>query len=270
MTELAHDAPLLAGPWDHNRVTFVTLAALTPALGVTIYQNPAGLLTVLATSMFIALAWSLLFAHLRQTTLRWDWIITAVTYAVLVPAGVPMWQQAFALSFGVVVGDQIFGGRGRNILHPTVVALAFLMFSFPGNFYRGDEFALAVATTAGGLLLVGVRLVSWRVVVAIAIGLAVSLAVAGTIGEWSQVLTGAVVFGAAFLIADPVAAASTNAGRWAYGLLAGMLVVVFGEAGGDPGSVRAIIFAALVAGIFAPMIDQAVIWLNLRRRMHRD
>lgn len=269
MSKPAHTAPLLASPWDHNRVTFITVVALAPALGVMLYHHPAGLLTALAPALLVALAWVILFAQLRGTRPGWDWVATALSFAVLVPDTVPIWQQVLALSFGVVVGEQVFGGRGRNFLHPTTVALAFLIFSFPGDFQKGDTSALAIAAAMGGLLLVGARLVSWRVMVSISLGTVASLFVAGTIGEWNQVLTGAVVFGAVFLIGDPVAAACTNAGRWAYGLLAGMLVVVFGQAGGDPGSLRAMIFAALLASIFAPMIDQSVIWLNVRRRRCR-
>lgn len=269
MTEPAYDPPHLQGVWDRHRLAVVTVAALLPALGVAFDRDPAGFLTVLGPAMVVALAWSLLFTHLRGTTLGWDWIVTSATFAILVPNTVPMWQLVLALSFGVVMGEQVFGGRGRNFLHPTIVALAFLMFSFPGDFGDGDEDALALAAAVGGLLLVWMRIISWRVMTGVALGLGASLIVAGTAGAWSQLLTGAVVFGAVFLIADPVAAASTNAGRWVYGLLAGVLVVVFGQAGGDPGSLRAMTFAALLASIFAPTIDQAVIWLNVRRRARR-
>jgi Na+-transporting NADH:ubiquinone oxidoreductase subunit B len=118
-------------------------------------------------------------------------------------------------------------------------------------------------------LLFVARLVSWRVLAGVVVGASVSLLVAGASDGWDQLIAGTAVFATVFLIADPVTAASTSAGRWAYGLLAGVLLVAFGQAGGDPGSLRAVIFAALLAGIFAPLIDQAVIWLNVRRRRRR-
>ncbi|QDZ01551.1 RnfABCDGE type electron transport complex subunit D [Nitratireductor mangrovi] len=262
-------APFVMARWDHQRITFVTVAALLPAVGMSIDGRPTLFLSALGVVLAAALAWSWLFAHFRQRPLEWDWIMTGMTFAILVPDTVPIWQQLLALSFGVVMGEQIFGGRGRNFLHPTTVALAFLMFSFPGDYQKPDHTALAVAASAGGLLLLGLRIVSWRVLCGIAIGATVSLMVSGE-GDWHPLLTGIAMISVIFLIADPVAAASTNPGRWLYGLLAGMLMVVFGHAGGDPGSLRAIVFAALLAGVFAPLIDQIVIWLNVRRRRRRD
>jgi Na+-transporting NADH:ubiquinone oxidoreductase subunit B len=260
---------LVIGPWDHHRVTLVFLAALVPALGVSLYGHVTDLFPVFALSTVAALAWSWVFARLRRRPLGWDWPVTALTVAILMPATVPLWQQAMALSFGIVMGEQIFGGRGRNFLHPTVLALAFLMFSFPGEIQAAAGQPLAIAAGIGGLLLLVVRLVSWRVLAGIAIGVTASLMIAGEGGTWDRLATGPLIFAGVFLIADPVASASTNAGRSVYGFLAGMLVVVFGQAGGDPGSLRAVIFAALLAAIFAPLIDQAVIWLNVRRRRRR-
>lgn len=258
--------PLVARRWDPNRMTVVTAAAMAPALGVAIHTQSGALVAALALG--VALAWTWLFTHLRGRPLGWDWIAPGLSFAILIPDTVPIWQQLMALSFGVVMGEQIFGGRGRNFLHPTVVALAFLMFSFPGDYRQPQDMALTVAAGAGGLLLLGARILAWRVVAGILMGVAAAIVLSGA-GGGGLPLSGIAVFAVLFLIGDPVAAASTNAGRWAYGLLAGMLTVILGEAGGDPGSLRAVIFAALLAGIFAPLIDQIVIWTNVRRRRRR-
>jgi Na+-transporting NADH:ubiquinone oxidoreductase subunit B len=262
-------APVVLGSWDHNRITFVLVVALAPALAVSLADDASGVLPVLVLALLVALAWSWIFARLRGSALGWDWIVTASTFAILMPGSAPLWQQAMALSFGVVMGEQIFGGRGRNFLHPTVVALAFMMFSFPGALQGRGGLDLAIAAGLGGFLLLVVRIASWRVLVGLAGGASGSLVLGGLGGDWIQLLAGPLVFAAVFLIADPVAAASTGLGRWVYGLLAGMFVVVFGQAGGDPGSLRAVVFAALLAGIFAPVIDQAAVWLNVRRRRRR-
>jgi Na+-transporting NADH:ubiquinone oxidoreductase subunit B len=261
--------PLVPGSWDHSRVTFLFVAALALALAVSLFDRAAGFLPVLAQALLVALVWNWIFSRLRGRALGWDWVVTALTFTILMPDTAPLWQQALALSFGVVMGEQIFGGRGRNFLHPAVVALAFIMFSFPGGLQGPGGFALAIAAGVGGLLLLVVRIASWRVFAGVAVGATGSLVVAGQGGDWSQLLAGPLVFATVFLIADPVAAASTGAGRWVYGLLAGTLVVVFGQAGGDPGSLRAVVFAALLAGIFAPLIDKAAMWLNVRRRRRR-
>lgn len=255
--------------WDHHRLAIAIVMALSPALAVSFWQRPGELAAAVALAAFVAFGWIFAFARLRRRRLAWDWVATALIFAILVPSTATHWQQALALSFGVVMGDQIFGGRGRNFLHPATVALAFLLFSFPVGAMAEPNLALAVAASLGGALLLAWRIASWRVVVALVLGAAVGLLPGVEGADWNRLLTGVTIAAAIFLIADPVAAASTNPGRWAYGFLAGLLVVVFGQAGGDPGSLRAVVFAALLSGIFAPTIDQMVMWLNARRRRRR-
>lgn len=188
--------------------------------------------------------------------------------AVLVPASVPLWQLGLALSFGLVMGDLVFGGRGRGFLSPAAVGLAFLLFSFSVGAGSAPGTATAVAAMAGGALMLAAGLLSWRVVAGFSAALiAQSLSLPQQ--EFKPLLPSAtLILGLVFLIGDPVAAACTNAGRWAYGLLAGGLVVLLGNAGG--GILSSVVFAALLASIFAPLIDQAVIWANVRRRARRQ
>ena len=76
--------------------------------------------------------------------------------------------------------------------------------------------------------------------------------------------------GAVYLVSEPTSAAATNPGRWAYGLLVGMLIVVLGEAGPGIGSTAAVVFAALLGSVFAPLIDRVVVSLNVKRRRRRQ
>jgi Na+-transporting NADH:ubiquinone oxidoreductase subunit B len=72
-----------------------------------------------------------------------------------------------------------------------------------------------------------------------------------------------------FLVCDAPSGAATNGGRIAHGLLAGSLIAILGIAGGWAAPVRAAVFAALLASIFAPLIDRAVIAVHIRRRRRR-
>lgn len=262
-------APHLVGPWDSHRFTAVQALALLMPVGAAIHQFGTALLPGMALGVALALAWQALFARLRKRAFSPDGALTAVAFALMASPSIPLWQLALALSFGIVMGEQIFGGRGRNFIHPAVVALAFLFFSFPGAVPVPAGTAVALASLLSALVLVGVGLVSWRVLVGIVIGFASMLLMRGSPAAWDQLLTGSLVFGVVFLACDPVAAASTNLGRWLYGLLTGALIVLLGHTGGSPGSAQAVVFAALVSSIFAPLIDQGVIALNIRRRRRR-
>lgn len=262
-------APHLLGPWDSHRMTAVQAMALLMPVGAAIHQFGAALLPGMVLAVALALAWQALFARMRKRAFRPDGALTAVAFALMASPSIPLWQMALALSFGIVMGEQIFGGRGRNFLHPAVVALAFLFFSFPGAIPVPAGTAVALASVLSALVLVGAGLVSWRVLAGIVVGFAGVLATQSLPTAWEQVLTGSLAFGVVFLACDPVSAASTNPGRWLYGLLTGALIVLLGHTGGSPGSPQAVVFAALVGSIFAPLIDQGVIALNIRRRRRR-
>lgn len=144
--------------------------------------------------------------------------------------------------------------------------------TIPGAF--GETSALTALF--GAAILVGTGWASWRVIAGIGLGAIVTVASFGFGGEtalvanlpwtWHLVL-GSFAFGAVFLAADPVTAASTNTGRWVYGLLIGIMAIVIRIAG--PAHAEGMVFAILLGNIFAPTIDYAVMQANIRRRARR-
>ncbi len=150
---------------------------------------------------------------------------------------------------------------------PRLVALALLVISFPQLSLPPASPTLAIATLPGAAVLLALGLISGRILVAAVVGIAVWMALGGQSAEPAALATG-LAFGLVFLIADPISAASTNGGRWVYGALAGALVALFSP----PGEIapQAVVFAALTAGIFAPLIDRLVVIAHVAqwRRRH--
>jgi Na+-transporting NADH:ubiquinone oxidoreductase subunit B len=255
------------GGWTPARVTWAQAAALAPPLAVALASDGTERVALLILTLGTALGWEWLFAVVRRRPVTIHGLTTALIVAVLVPPSVPLWQVGVAMTMGVVLGELIFGGRGFGFLSAATVVLAFLTFSFPGTALLGGEW-IALAALPGAVLLVSLGLVSWRVIVAALVAFAAAALATGA--TWAPVGWGAgLAFGLVFLVADPAGAAATNPGRWLYGTLAGALVVLFdGPAGGGAASV-ALVFAALIAQIFAPLIDQAVVlalaWKRGRR-----
>lgn len=265
--------------------------------------------------------WQRAFAARRGTPPAPGALPTAVLFALLLPPAVPLWQVVLGVSFGVVVAQELFGGLGKNFLHPVLVGVAFLGLAYP-DAVRGaaawapvsgaeapTALALAasggrealrgagvawtdvalgrgpvalgevplVATALGAALLLGARLVSWRVVAG---GLA-GLAVTATLLAWSgwtvrplaalpwywHLALGGSGFGLAFLATDPVTAAVTNAGRWVYGALVGAMIVLVRV--GNPAQPDATVTAILLGNMLAPLVDHAVVRANARRRARR-
>lgn len=219
----------------------------------------------LLLALVLTLAWQYLFARIRRLRPGLDGIVTATLIALLVPADAPLWQLALGVTFGVVIAEQVFGGRGRNFVHPAVAALAFLIFSFTDVDYRaGPDIALATLLPAAILLLFSGQ-VSWRLLLASFGAMALALWAQGT-DPSPILLSGAIACAILFLAADPVCSASTDPGRWAQGILTGLLIGLFSQAGSVFG---AAIFAILMSSIFAPLIDYLVVAVHVKRRARR-
>lgn len=256
--------------WSGDRVTAVFALALAFPLAAALWERGGALLPPLAGALLVAVAWTLLFTRLRGKAMNWHAVPVAMVFALMVPADVPLWQALLSLSFGLVFGEQVFGGRGYSFLNPAVAALAFLLFSFPSaSAGDGGSALVAAAVVPGAILLVAAGLVSWRILLAAALGFAGWSLLKGLGLPSPDLLTASLALGLVHLVADPASATATNAGRWAYGLAAGALAVILGEAGQGVGSTASIVFAALLASVFAPLIDRIVIHFNVNRRRRR-
>ena len=75
--------------------------------------------------------WEVLFASVRNHEVNEGFLVTSLLYAVILPASIPLWQVAIGISFGVVIGKEVFGGSGKNFLNPALVGRAFLYFAYP-------------------------------------------------------------------------------------------------------------------------------------------
>lgn len=250
--------------WVRSALPAIVGLALPMAM-LTMVQGPA-LWLRFAVVLVVTLGLQFLFTRLRKHPLDFAGVVVAGLVAIAVPSDAPLYQLLLGTAFGVVIGEQVFGGRGRSFLHPAVVTLAFLTFSFADQDYRtGPVLAWWTLLPALGLLL-GSGQASWRILVAAAgvmFGLA---ALQGNAEPWAPLLQGPIALTLLYLAADPVSSAATNPGRLIYGALTGALAVLFAAVGPAFG---AAVFAVLLASIFAPLIDRFVIYFHVLMRERR-
>lgn len=95
-------------------------------------------LPVYIVTMIVGIFWEILFAGWYKHEVNEGFFVTGFIFPLICPATVPLWQVALAISFGVVLGKEIFGGTGRNFLNPALVARAFLFFAYAGQI-SGDK-----------------------------------------------------------------------------------------------------------------------------------
>jgi Na+-transporting NADH:ubiquinone oxidoreductase subunit B len=87
--------------------------------------------------------WEVLFATVRRHEINEGFFVTSLLFPLILPPDIPYWQAALGISFGVVIGKEVFGGVGMNILNPALVGRVFLFFAYPAQL-SGDRIWVAV------------------------------------------------------------------------------------------------------------------------------
>jgi len=237
-----------------------------------------GLLVFLPTYVVALLTggfWQHLFARSRGTSAP-GLTVTTLLFSLALPPTIALWQVAAGTTFGIVVGKEIFGGTGKNFIHPALAGLAFLYFAYPEALSGSGMQISSPACAIGAAVLLYTRSISWRIIAGGIVGVVVgslsfhnfapSMPLAEMPWHW-HLTVGGFAFGLVFFAADPVTAATTNPGRWLYGALIGFLCVLIRIA--NPSHTQEVMLAILLGNVVAPLIDYGVTWRNIRRRLRR-
>lgn len=79
-----------------------------------------------------------LFSIVRKHEINEGFLVTSLLIPLTLPPDIPLWQVAIATIFGVVIGKEVFGGTGMNVLNPALTARIFLYFAYPADI-SGDK-----------------------------------------------------------------------------------------------------------------------------------
>jgi len=325
---------------DMKRFMVIVIFALIPSILVGAYNVglQAGIEGLLPAFMFgflkllpiimvtygVGLGWEMIFGYIRGHDIHEGFLVTGILLPLTVPPTIPLWQVAVAVSFAVVIGKEVFGGTGMNLLNPALTARAFLFFTYPVNisgdavwvavdgytgatplsaaaaatgpaldalseagftmnsmFFGGipgsigETSTLAILIGAAILLITGVG--SWRIMLATtlgAYGMALIVQFFGgdvaagmrSLPAHYHLVMGGFMFGMVFMATDPVSAAGTNAGKWVYGILIGVMVILIRVF--NPAYPEGMMLAILFGNVFAPLIDHFVVQANIKRRLN--
>jgi Na+-transporting NADH:ubiquinone oxidoreductase subunit B len=149
--------------------------------------------------------------------------------------------------------------------------------AFLGNIPGSMGEVSALAILIGGLFIIYMRIASWRIVLGVALGVFLFSSLLNLVGSatnpmfampwyWHMVI-GGMAFGMFFMATDPVSAAFTNQGKWAYGILIGCMTVMIRVL--NPAFPEGIMLAILFANLWAPLFDYFVAQSNIKRRIAR-
>lgn len=177
---------------------------------------------------------------------------TALGQAAIAPAGAPA---------------QIVDGVGNSLSFWDM-----FIGTIPGSI--GETSTLAILIGALMLIVAGVG--SWKIIVSTFAGgylMALLLNVAAGTNAFMlmpphyQLVLGGFAFGAVFMATDPVTASRTEAGKWVYGFLIGVLAILIRMV--NPAYPEGMMLAILLMNIFAPLIDHVVVQRHIKRRLKR-
>ena len=277
-------------------------------------------LPIYITTFLVGITWEIIFAIKRGHEVNEGFFVTSILFALTCPPDMPLWQVALGISFGVVIGKEVFGGTGKNFLNPALTGRAFLYFAYPAQM-SGDAVWTAVdgytgatmlsvaasegmaalqqqwswmeafvgsvpgsigetstlAILLGGILLLVTRIASWRIIAGVMVGMIALSSLFNMVGSDSNpafampwywhLVTGGFAFGMIFMATDPVSAAMTDTGKWAFGILIGLMTVLIRVV--NPAFPEGIMLAILFANLFAPLMDHFVVQANIKRRLAR-
>lgn len=116
--------------------------------GAKMWYGACFYLPIYAVTFFVGGFWEVLFASIRKHEVNEGFFVTSVLFSLILPATTPLWQVALGITFGVVIGKEIFGGTGRNFLNPALTGRAFLYFAYPASM-SGDSIWTAVDGFSG-------------------------------------------------------------------------------------------------------------------------
>jgi len=152
------------------------------------------------------------------------------------------------------------------------------MDAFIGNMQGSIGEVSTLAILIGGAFIVITGIASWRIIGGVMIGMIATSLLFNAIGSdtnhmfqlpwyWHLVM-GGFAFGMIFMATDPVSASFTNKGKWMYGVLIGLMVVLIRVV--NPAFPEGMMLAILFANLFAPLFDYFVVQGNIKRRLTRN
>ena len=96
------------------------------------------LLPLLIVSYVVGLGIEVIFATINNHEVEEGYFVSGMLVPLIIPIDTPLWMLAVAVAFGVVIGKEVFGGTGMNILNPALTIRAFLFFAYP-TWMSGDK-----------------------------------------------------------------------------------------------------------------------------------
>lgn len=129
---------LLFGMWNIGYQHHLALGMMNVSVMDNFIFGAIKVLPLILVSYGAGLTTEFVFAIIRKHTINEGFLVSGMLIPLIMPIEVPLWMLAVATIFAVIIGKEVFGGTGMNILNPALTARAFLFFAYPTKM-SGDE-----------------------------------------------------------------------------------------------------------------------------------
>jgi len=125
---------LLFGMWNtghHHYFAIGEMMGLNEGLWEKFLFGLLKVLPIIVVSYGVGLGVEFAFCVIKKHQINEGFLVSGMLIPLIVPADIPLWMVAVATVFAVIIGKEVFGGTGMNILNPALTARAFLFFAYP-------------------------------------------------------------------------------------------------------------------------------------------
>jgi Na+-transporting NADH:ubiquinone oxidoreductase subunit B len=124
---------ILMGAYNVGYQGYLAEGVASPGLVDCLWRGFLAMLPVVAVSYTAGGIAELLFCVVRKHEINEGFLVTAMLVPLTLPPTIPLWMVAAGIIFGVIIGKEVFGGVGMNILNPALTARAFVFFTYPAQ-----------------------------------------------------------------------------------------------------------------------------------------
>lgn len=128
---------LLFGMWNTGYLYHASIGT-TAGIWTNFWFGFLKILPLLVVSYGVGLGIEFAFAQSRHHEVNEGYLVSGMLIPMIIPVNTPLWMLALAVIFAVIIGKEVFGGTGMNVLNPALTARAFLFFAYPGEM-TGDK-----------------------------------------------------------------------------------------------------------------------------------
>ena len=145
---------LLFGMWNVGYQHFLALGMADVTFWDQFLFGAIKVLPIVIVSYAVGLGVEFAFCVIKKHQINEGFLVSGMLIPLIMPVDIPLWMVALSTIFAVVIGKEVFGGTGMNILNPALTARAFAFFAYPA-YMSGDKVWINTSTEAGQAVIDG-------------------------------------------------------------------------------------------------------------------